>query len=312
MSSYTQNLQTDLFDCIERDILNFKRDGDVFLCGDLNARVGAECDYIINDDSKYVPIFDTYQVDKQILLRQSRDTKVDSRGKNLLDMCISQQLRLLNGRIIGDLFGKYTCYKPVGASVVDYAIVSESALNQVLYFRVNDFIPTLSDCHSKIEWKMSAYYTIVHEDMNNNVVPVSCNYIWSEDAPEKFQTALSSADIQDMIQDFEKSDIQNSPHSVNNAADKLSKIFITAADKSLRKARHKSNQKKQQENNWFDNDLKKMKLSLLNYGKVYSKFPTDPFVRNHFYKLYREYTKTRKAKKKEFQKLCTPGIRRIT
>ena len=51
-------------------------------------------------------------------------------------MCISQQLRLLNGRIIGDLFGKYTCYKPVGASVVEYAIVSESALNQVLYFRV--------------------------------------------------------------------------------------------------------------------------------------------------------------------------------
>lgn len=159
---------------------------------------------------------------------------------------------------------------------------------------------------------MSAYYTIVHEDMNNNVVSVSCNYIWSEDAPEKFQTALSSADIQDMIQDFEKSDIQNSPHSINNAADKISKTFITAADKSLRKARYKSNQKKQQQNNWFDNDLKKMKLNLLNYGKVYSKFPTDPFVRNHFYKLYREYTKTRISNKKEFQKLCTPGIRRIT
>ena len=177
MSSYTQNLQTDLFDCIERDMLNIKRDGDVFLCGDLNAREGSRCDYIINDDSKYVPIFDTYQVDKQILLRQSRDTKVDFRGTNLLDMCISQQLRLLNGRIIGDLFGKYTCYKPVDASVVDYAIVSESALNHVLYFRVNDFIPTLSDCHSKIEWKMAAHYTIVHENINNNVVTDSCNYI---------------------------------------------------------------------------------------------------------------------------------------
>lgn len=105
---------------------------------------------------------------------------------------------------------------------------------------------------------------------------------------------MSCADIQDMIQNFEKSDIQNSRHSVNNAADKLSNIFITAADKSLRKARHKSNQKKQQQNNWFDNDLKKIKLRLLNDGKVYSKVPTDPilFVRNHFYKLYHEYTKT--------------------
>ena len=50
---------------------------------------------------------------------------------------------------------------------------------------------------------MSAYYTIVHEDMNNGIVLVSCNYIWSEDAPEKFQTALSSADIM-IIKNFEQ------------------------------------------------------------------------------------------------------------
>lgn len=99
--------------------------------------------------------------------------------RNLLDMLRSQQLRLLNGR----LFGKYAYYKPMGASVVDYVIVSESAMNQVLYLRVNDFIPTLSDCHSKIEWKISAYYTIVQEAVNNNVVTVSCSIIWSEEAP---------------------------------------------------------------------------------------------------------------------------------
>lgn len=34
--------------------------------------------------------------------------KIDSRGNDLVDLCICQQLRILNGRIIGDLFGKYT------------------------------------------------------------------------------------------------------------------------------------------------------------------------------------------------------------
>ncbi|CAG2207784.1 unnamed protein product [Mytilus edulis] len=216
------------------------------------------------DDNNYVPVFDTYQSDRQILLRNSNDTKVNTRGKDLIDLCISHQLRFLNGRIIGDLFGKYTCYKPVGASVVDYAIMSESALNQVLYFKVNDFIPTLSDCHSKIEWKMSAHFTTTHAEVIDNILPLSCNYVWSDDSSDKFQDALSSIDIQKMIFDFEKSTIQNSPDSVNTAAIKLSNIFINAADKSLRKPRPKKDNKKQlPQNNWFDNDLKKMRINLL-------------------------------------------------
>ena len=34
---------------------------------------------------------------------------------------------------------------------------------------------------------------------------------------------------------------------------------------------------------------------------MYSKYPKDPVVKNHFYKLYREYNKTRKAKRKSFR-----------
>ncbi|CAG2192164.1 unnamed protein product [Mytilus edulis] len=231
--------ETDIFDGIERDVLNFKNNWNILLCGDFNARVGSKCDFIVDDDNNYVPIFDTYQSDRQNLLRNSYDTKINTRGKDLIDLCISHQLRFLNGRIIGDLFGKYTCYKPVGASVVDYAIMSESALNQVLYFKVYDFIPTLSDCHSKIEWNMSAHFTTTHTEVIGNILPLSCNYVWSDDSSNKFQDALSSIDIQKMIFDFEKSNIQNSADSVNAAAIKLSNIFINAADKSLRKPRPK-------------------------------------------------------------------------
>lgn len=37
------------------------------------------------------------------------------------------------------------------------------------------------------------------------------------------------------------------------------------------------------------------------YGKIYSKFPKDPTVKNHFYKLYGEYTKTRKYKCRHYK-----------
>jgi hypothetical protein len=79
-------------------------------------------------------------------------------GKNLLYYCISYQLRILNGRVLGDAFGKYTCFTPQGCSVVDYVIVSEGILDQILYFCINDFVATISDCHCILEWKLSSRY----------------------------------------------------------------------------------------------------------------------------------------------------------
>jgi hypothetical protein len=75
-------------------------------------------------------------------------------------MCISHQLKVLNGRTLGDLHGNYTCYAHNGASVVDYTIVSENALKNILYFKISEFNPTSSDCHCKLEWEMSANYSL--------------------------------------------------------------------------------------------------------------------------------------------------------
>ena len=57
--------------------------------------------------------------------RNSYDNKLDARGRPLLELCVTTKMRILNGRVIGDLFGKYTCHKPTGSSVVDYIILSE-------------------------------------------------------------------------------------------------------------------------------------------------------------------------------------------
>jgi hypothetical protein len=43
------------------------------------------------DESKFTPIYEDYKTDKNILKRQSRHTKIDQRGKELLDLCISNQ-----------------------------------------------------------------------------------------------------------------------------------------------------------------------------------------------------------------------------
>jgi hypothetical protein len=83
---YTQELKHDVLDCIEKDIAHYNKLGNSLLCGDFNARISCENDFILNDESKFTPIYEDYKTDKNILKRQSRDTEIDQRGKELLDL----------------------------------------------------------------------------------------------------------------------------------------------------------------------------------------------------------------------------------
>ena len=58
--------------------------------------------------------------------RSNQDTIINSYGKNLIEYCITTQSFIANGRIMGDLQGKYTCYEKQGSSTVDYAILTEN------------------------------------------------------------------------------------------------------------------------------------------------------------------------------------------
>ena len=60
-------------------------------------------------------------------------------------MCKDLDLSILNGRMIGDVYGNLTCYHHNGCSVVDYEICSNALLQSVTQFKVECLLPTLSD-----------------------------------------------------------------------------------------------------------------------------------------------------------------------
>ncbi|CAG2212132.1 unnamed protein product [Mytilus edulis] len=298
-STYTKKGGIELFECLENDITLFCKDADILLCGDFNARAGSHPDLIIQDEIDFLPLYNTYPLDKNIMLRKNRDKKLDCRGKDLCEFCISHQLRILNGRTLGDLNGNFTCYTPNGASVVDYSIVSESALDYILYFRVAEFVPTLSDCHCKIEWEMSAQFSANLRDdcIDHDLHTMPSRYMWSENSVTVFQEALTSPSVLEKISDFILKGHFTSKIEINEASVKLTNIFIEAAEQSLKKTpKYRKNKKKHK--NFFDSDLHSMRKNLINYGKIYSSNPKDPMVKNHYYKLYREYNKCRKTKRK--------------
>ena len=112
------------------DVILLQEKGEVIIIGDLNARTGNLVDTISPDKSD--ELFEL-SFDAPPPQRNSRDIEIDQRGKDLIDLCKSADLRIINGRKTGDLFGDFTCIKYNGNSVVDYLITSSSIFDSVPY-----------------------------------------------------------------------------------------------------------------------------------------------------------------------------------
>ena len=111
---------------LEKHIDYFSCKGKVVICGDFNARVMDNNDFLAKEDEPYLSMPHDGLYDF-ILLRVSYDRKnVNQYGKWLVDLCIDIQMYVLNGRILGDFCGTFTCPISKGNSVVDYFISSNS------------------------------------------------------------------------------------------------------------------------------------------------------------------------------------------
>ena len=142
----SQVIDQELLDDIESEIVNFTLKGDVILQGDFNARTGSMQEFAVHDDdNQFLEIPEDYEIDTENYRYSQDENTTNSRGRILIDLCTALSLRILNGRVVGDLTGKKTCFKYNGSSVVDYVIISSGILNYVNYFIVNALEPHLSD-----------------------------------------------------------------------------------------------------------------------------------------------------------------------
>lgn len=297
---FNSKSDTDMLDAIFRDINKFKNDGHILLCGDLNARTGIDHDFISNDSDKHIPLDPLYLIDENIKPRNSQDTKVDERGKQIIDMCITSRMRILNGRSTGDCLGKYTCQKPNGASVVDYAILSEELLKDLIYFHVHQFQPLYSDCHSKVSLSIKASYKPQLSSGKGQKMPIS--FKWNKYSPEKFQKALKERDTVTKIDYFLQTQFDLDEKGIDSACNIFEDIVINVADKCLSRKKHK-NKTNSQNKKWYDEELYLKRRELNQKANRMFNDPFNKFLRNSYYMCYRQYRKLVKYKKKNFTKL---------
>jgi exonuclease III len=100
----------------------------VIIFGDFNARVG-ELDVQAVDFQQTALIKNP---------RQSKDKKVNTQGRTLIQNCKDLNITLLNGRTAKDADGEFTFIGPNGSSTIDLCLTNTIAARKMHSFYVGD------------------------------------------------------------------------------------------------------------------------------------------------------------------------------
>ena len=110
-------------------IRNKFKEAEIIIGGDFNARVATENE------------IDPDRLPSEAVCsrkRKSRDTKIDKRGRDILDLCDRNEIYIMNGRFPGDEEGEFTFIGSQGRSVNDLILCNFLALNNTIDFKILD------------------------------------------------------------------------------------------------------------------------------------------------------------------------------
>ena len=148
-------------------------------------------DYIKNEDNTDLTLQQDYETDTVATFpRGNMDVTVNKYGESLLSLCKNVPLRICNGRKLGDILGSFTCHTWNGRSTVDYCLASPGIYSQIKTFKVNDFLPTLSD-HCSIEIKLRINVPInVSSGVDYQYIDKPAKINWDKDIYIKFENII--------------------------------------------------------------------------------------------------------------------------
>ena len=307
-SSYYKTRDVETFNAIEDDIVKYRDKGSLVLIGDMNARTNSMSDFIENDtvahDNVGLNAFefdDIYEPDIVAQRRTSQDIVPScTRGRQLIELCKSSQLRIMNGRWLGDSMGNYTCHQPGGSSVVDYLITNESNMKNLVYFKVYEFRGNLSDhCCISTALKCNVNFSDlnVRYKFNHQICPVG--FKWNRESIYRYQSAFTTGTIEQKVNKLTQI-AGSGVTSIDELIKDLSEIYTSAAKIGLeRKSNVKKNTKKDKK--WFTANLASLRKEVIHLSHQLQKWPNVTEIRGRFFRTLKIYNKERKKKARQFK-----------
>ena len=157
---------------------------------------------------------------EHVLRRNNRDhTAVNKFGLELIELCHGFKLRILNGRTKGDRLGDFTCFTPNGVSSIDYAVVSEELLTEIMGFVVSPL--TDWSCYCLISFVLKSGVRVKPKKSLSPLHPLPVSFKWNNIFKTKFLDELSSQQVVDRLNKFSNACLKD-VSLVNDAVKDLS------------------------------------------------------------------------------------------
>ncbi len=117
-------------------------------------------------------------------MRKTEDNVETCRGRDLIDFCISQDMFIVNGKRLGDTFGKSTCFQWNGTSVVDYLLAPKHTFDMINYLEIQPLKPSLSD-HCALTFSLEILNSSLEQD-KTKLYSLPGKYKWDQEANTSF------------------------------------------------------------------------------------------------------------------------------
>ena len=308
-SSYGRINSKEIMQKLEKQIEYFSCKGKIFICGDLNARIGDYVDIIQKEEEPYLPTppDDTFEI---VLPRVSHDKSVvNQSGRWLIDRCVDNQLYILNGRTLGDLTGRYTCHTPRGSSTVDYFIASRSLSHFIHSMKVHDLSILSDHCLISVNLKLHSQHSYVEErssSEDNTPCFAPDRFVWSECSKSKYNEVFTSSIIQRKIS-YINAITESNITDVDILIDNISDVIVSAGDMTLLRKSVKAKKKRVRkvDKKWYDRDCHKVYKELKTMKNAFNRNTSNTSIRSQFYKKFKEYKRLTKYKRRKYKERLT-------
>ena len=261
---------------MQEEITHFSQKGTVAISGDFNARTGRLPDFTLfidPDNHNILTSFQQYNIyNFSQHNRHSDDIKFNRYGKDLLELCKSSNMRIMNGYYNNDATtGTFTCYTANDRSLIDYLICDSKFCQALSSFRVD---PLVSDSdHRPLIFSINLKTRNTHnyfKRLNANQTEQVANekfgrYIFNIETARGLNQTLVSDQCVSLYDSFINCVITDM--GVDEAVKGLYVLLDTALSDNFSKKYMKSIRNNFPQNKWFDKECKTLKHALNGFSK---------------------------------------------
>ena len=283
----------DMFSALEEEISYFQARGHIVVCGDLNARTGREQDTLNTQGNKHLPGGENIS-SPPCPPRHNHDKVTNKHGTQLIQLCRSLGLYIVNGRLRGDSFGRYTYSSPLGNSTVDY-FITDLNLAAIRAFTVSPQTP-LSD-HNRTTAYLNRSTQNHKEQTPNKLHTIRKRYKWKGHSIEEYQNAIRQIKVQSRLDQFLKRTFQKNKESVDSAVETINNIFDLTASLANLKIQNRRARKNNENDKWYDNDCKNLRKELRKLSNQKHRDPDNENTRLQYWEKLKQYKNTVRQKR---------------